>query len=245
MSKTILIAGKDFPESESFAEKLALGEFSVAVSTSSAANQEEGSQASSGISVLTWNRDSAISARSLLIQAETANGFTDNYILYFDAEYFTSKYESCSPEICARACDNMILGFQYLTLEILNRIKQHKTNAKLIFLLKTHPTYHEVLHSSALKKMNLTPANPIVAASEAAFATFAENVAAMENENEFASILLISGDQANETSKNDDALGSWLKDYIIACDQLKKGIPKSTSWVKAGSKAPGGFALFR
>ena len=248
MSKTILIAGKNYPEAEDFAEKFALGEFTVALSTGSdtrKSSEDENQSAASGISLVNWNRDSAISARSLIIQTETLNGFTDNYILYFDASYFASKYENCSSEICARAMDNMLLGFQYLTLEILNRIRQHKSPCKMIFLLKSHPTFHEVLHSSALKKMNIRPANPLVASAEAAFATFAENIAAMEAENEYASIILISGDQTNETCKNDESLGLWLKDYIIALDQLKKGVPKSTSWVKAGAKAPGGFALFR
>ena len=237
-----MIAGKDFPDSEDFAEKLALGEFSV---TAAGLLSGEENSGNSGITAVSWNRDSAISARSLIIQAETNNGFTENYILYFDASYFTSKYSSCTSDICARACDSMILGFQYLTLEILTRIEQHKSPAKLIFLLKTHPTFNEVIHSSALKKMNLTPANPIVAAAEAAFATFAENIAAKEIENEYASIVLVSGDQTNEVCKNDGTLASWLKDYINALDQLKKGVPKSSSWVKAGAKAPSGFALFR
>ena len=243
MSKNILIAGKDFPDSEDFAEKIALGEFNVVCSGSM--SDEEENKSASGISVCQWNRDSAISARSLIIQAETINGFTDNYILYFDAEYFTEKYNSCSTDICARACDSMILGFQYLSLEILNRIQQHKSPAKIIFLLKTNPTMNEVIHSSALKKMNITPSNPIVSAAEAAFATFAENFAAQVLSEENISVLLITGDQQNETMSSDLNLGSWLKDYINSCDQLKKGIPKSTSWIKAGAKASGGFNFFR
>lgn len=242
MSKNILIAGKDYPDSEDFVEKIALGEFNVSCAGNTA---EDSVKPSSGITICDWNRDSAISARSLIIQAETANGFTDNYILYFDAEYFTAKYSSCSTDICARACDSMILGFQYLSLAILNRIEQHKTPAKILFILKTNPTMNDVIHSSALKKMNITPSNPIVSAAEAAFATFAENLAAQEMNNDNVSILLITGDQQNETMSSDSNLGSWLKEYISACDQLKKGIQKSTNWIKAGAKASGGFSLFK
>ena len=242
MSENILIAGKDYPDSEDFAEKIALGEFNVVC----AGTIPEGkTQSASGISICQWHRDSAISARSLIIQAETINGFTDNYILYFDAKYFTEKYSSCTADICARACDSMILGFQYLSLEILNRIQQHKSPAKIFFILKTNPTMNEVVHSSALKKMNITPSNPIVSAAEAAFATFAENFAAQELNEENVSVLLITGDQQNETMAKDENLGSWLKDYINSLNQLKKGIPKNTNWIKAGAKASGGFGLFR
>ena len=104
---------------------------------------------------------------------------------------------------------------------------------------------NEVVHSSALKKMNITPSNPIVSAAEAAFATFAENFAAQELNSEDVSVLLITGDQQNETMADDLNLGSWLKDYINSLDQLKKGIPKSTNWIKAGAKASGGFSLFK
>ncbi len=242
MSKNILIAGKDFPDSEDFAEKLALGEFNIVA----AGTVPDGmASPASGLSVSPWNKDSAISARSLVIQAETINGFTDNYILYFDAPYFTAKYESCSTDVCARACDSMILGFQYLALEIVNRIQQHGTDAKLIFILKTNPTKSEVLRSSALKKMNITPSNPIVSAAEAAFATFAENLAAQEIETRNITILLVAGDIQNEFSADDRALASWLKDYIKACDESKKGVSTSTNWIKPGAKAPSGFSLFR
>lgn len=250
MNKNILIAGKDFPDSEDFAENLALGEFNIVAAGNISENLQENSQknkssTSSGISIAQWNRDSAISARSLIIQAETINGFTDNFILYFDAPYFTSKYASCSTDICARACDSMILGFQYLALEIVNRVQQHNSKAKLIFILKTNPTLNEVVHSSALKKMNVNPSNPIVSAAEAAFATFAENIAAQEIENKNLAVLLMTGDNQNETAESDSNLASWLKDYIKACDELKKPVSTSTNWIKAGAKSPGGFSLFK
>lgn len=240
MSKNILIAGKDFPDSQEFVKKFELSDFNIVVSGETP--EEDSGQ---GFSIAPWNRDSAISARYLILQAETINGFCENYILYFDSTYFAIKYSSCSTDICARACDAMILGFQYLALEILNRIEQHKSQAKLIFLLKSNPTANEILRSSSLRKSGAISVNPIVSAAEAAFATFAENLAAKEIDNEYARILLISGDRSNDISANDSALASWLKDYINACDELKKGVPPSTNWIKAGAKAPTEFSLFR
>ena len=79
MGKNVLIVGKNASAVSDLAETMSAGGFSVA-----AADAESGQTSSlGGVSVVSWNKGSAVSARSLIIQAETALGYLDDYILYF------------------------------------------------------------------------------------------------------------------------------------------------------------------
>ena len=241
MEKNILIAGKDIPFCSDFAQQLLLSGCNVV-----AAGKTDSPESSvpSEVKAVSWNKSSAISARSVIIQAETLHNFADDAILYFDAPQFVAQFGSLTSDSCAPAADAMILGYQYLTIELLNRIEQHKAKSRIIFLLKTCPTTAETSRSASLKKTVSSPANAIVAAAEASFATFAENIAATTEESQYASVLLVTGDSQNETMQNDRTLAKWLFGYIDALD-AKKDAQKSSSWIKAGAKAPAGFALFR
>lgn len=239
MGKNIVIAGKDVPSCTDFAEKLLLSGCNVVVATSS---ETKDSRLSSEIKTAAWNKSSAISARSVIIQAETFHNFTDDAILYFDAPQFAAQFGALAADVCAPASDAMILGFQYMTLELLNRTEQHKSKSRIIFVLKTHPTAVEAGRSA--KRFLSAPANAIVAAAEAAFATFAENIAAHVAESQYSSVLLVTGDSQNETMQKDSVLAEWLNGYIDVLDSKKDG-QKSIAWIKAGAKAPAGFSLFR
>ena len=55
MSKNILIAGKDFPDSQEFVKKFELSDFNIVVSGETP--EEDSGQ---GFSIAPWNRDSAM-----------------------------------------------------------------------------------------------------------------------------------------------------------------------------------------
>lgn len=244
MGKNILIAGKDLPSSADFAESFALSGYNVVI----AGKIEDSNNISpSGVVVAPWNKTSAVSARSLVIHAETISGSLDNTVLYFDAPQFAAQFNSFTIDECPKAMDIMISGFQYLALEAITRIEQRRNNGKLIFMLKTHPTMMDVIQSATLRNSTSAPANPFVAAAEAAFATFAENVVAYVQNKENISVLLVTGDCQNETMQKDKNLASWLASYIDAYDSLKTkpSTKNSATWIKAGSKTPGSFSLFK
>lgn len=244
MSKNVLIAGKDLPACADFASSLVLGGNNVALASSA----ESGSDyIPEGLSVIEWNKGSSVSARSVVLQAETKNGFCDDFIFYFDSAFFASKFKNFSNEICAQACDEMITSFQYLTIEALNRIQQHKTKSRLVFILKSQPSCRDTALSPNLKSIVENPSSPLVAAAEAAFANFAENVAVLSAADENLHVLLVSGDEGNEVMQKDSVFASWLNSYIDSCDNLKNkpGLKVAVNWVKAGAKNPGGFALFK
>lgn len=239
MGKNVLIVGKNASAVSDLAETMSAGGFSVA-----AADAESGQSSSlGGVSVVSWNKGSAVSARSLIIQAETALGYLDDYILYFDSALYAGDFSSFTADNCQKGCDEMVASFQYAALEALTRIEQKKKPARLIFVLKEHPSLKEYLLSSSVKNVTAAPANPFVASGEAAFANFAENIAAYASEKENISVLLITGDLQNEFMQKQSTFASWLKDYINASDELKSkpGIKAAVTWVKAGAKTPGGF----
>lgn len=243
MGKNVFIAGKELSSLADFAEGFVLGENNVAVAVS---DESEGN-VSSSIKVVNWNRGSGVAARSAVIQAETAIGYADDYILYYDSPYFASVFNGFSTENCAEACDVLVSSFQFLALEIINRIKQRKQKSRLVFILKAQPNYKDVVLSPGIKSVVENPSNPFVAAGEAAFATFAENISIMAGDDENLSILLVSGDLQNEVMRKDSVFASWLNGYLDASDELKgkPSVKSIVNWVKAGSKNPGGFSLFR
>lgn len=244
MSKNVLIAGKDLPAAADFANGMLLADNNVALAVNS---EDEQNEVPAGVKAVNWNKSSAVSARSVIIQAETKTGFIDDFILYFDSAFFASKFKDFSNEVCARSADEMISSFQYLALEALNRIQQHKTKSRIIFVLKSQPSCKDVALSPNLKSSVENPSNPFVAASEAAFATFAENTAVLSSTDQNLQVLLVTGDETNETMQKDSDFASWLNSYINASDELKNkpSLKASVNWVKAGAKNPGGFSLFK
>ncbi len=243
MSKNIFIAGKDFPSVFDLADGFILRENTVVIASSA----ENAENVPAGVKTVTWTRNSGVSARSAVIQAETEAGFADDFILYYDSLYFSEQFKDFSIENCAEACDTLISSFQFLAIEILNRIKQRKYKSRLIFALKSHPSAKDLIVSPGLRNYVQNPSNPFVATGEAAFATFAENIAVLSAENDNLSVLLISGDEQNEVMQKDSTFAQWLTEYINASDELKNKptVKQATSWIKAGAKNPGGFSLFR
>lgn len=244
MSKNIFVAGKEFPLISDFADGFLLKENNVVVASSVSENSEG---IPAGVKVVEWNRGSGVGARSAVIKAETSLGFADDFVLYYDSVYFAEQFKDFSIENCSEACDILVSSFQFLAIEILNRIKQRKSKSRLIFLLKVQPSEKDLVVSPGLKSSVQNASGAFVSAGEAAFAAFAENVAASAENDENLSVLLVSGDAQSEVMQKDSLLAEWLSDYINASDELKNKLSakQMVSWIKAGAKNPGGFSLFR
>ncbi|HAH60865.1 MAG TPA: hypothetical protein DCL73_02060 [Treponema sp.] len=245
MKKIILIAGKDMPAGRDFADGMAAAGYNVVVAGGA---ETEGSAGTSGsVAVASWNRPSSISARSLVLHAENLFGAVNETVLYFDAEEYASQFTVFSPEECTRALDTMISGYEYLSMETITRLEQRKNAGKLVFLLKRHPAMEEVLHSAALRSSTVSPAGPFVSAAQAAFASFAENVAALTGDRPNVTVVLVSCDANNETAAKDGSLSSWLAGYLSSVDNLKNkpGARQAINWIKAGAKGPGLLSRFR
>lgn len=261
MSKTLLVAGKDYPLSTKYLTAAqSSGRIAFATcpaefpqkttsakhkSVSSVANSEAGSgvgssiPASESFSSIAWNRASPVSARSVIIKAESATRCIDETLLIFDAALFASKYSEMSPAVIAREVDEMILGYSYLASEIISRYIS-KNSGKLIFLLRYAPSLSDMLHGVVRKSTYDLPVGIPVAAAQQYFISLAENIAAKYSGTKGISVLLVKSD-----SEDDATVADWLFPYIdeTPVTHVLSG-KNAINWIKPGTKSPSGFQLF-
>ncbi|MBP5588269.1 MAG: hypothetical protein J6X37_06030 [Treponema sp.] len=255
MEKTILIAGKDIPDGLDFADGALMTGRNVVATVSDKANAK---QAADGETVtVLWNKTSPVSARALVLECENYFKHLDEAVLYFDEAYFAQKFEGITLENCTQVIDEAVVGFEYLTQEILSRfekrfafeyVQDEKIKpAKLVFVLKGSPDEADVLKNSAVRNSAANIAGPFVAAAAAAFEAFAENIAAVYGGRDYVSVVLVRGDASVELCKSDRNFTSWLCSYMDEVDNLKHKLnaKQCASWVKAGTKSPGGFGFLK
>ena len=250
MNKTILIAGKEVPAGKDLASSAVLHGRTVFITAESDATD---TGLADGSNPVAWNKGSALSSRSLLISASNKNGHLDEAVLIFDEEYFAPKFGVPGPAESTRACDELILGYQYLTAELLLRFNQRKiaglekTPGKIVFVYKPNVNEADAVKNPNLRLENRILSKTLVASASVAFKVFAENFAASVCEADDVIPILVECDSSNELSKNDSAFMAWLCEYLSKIDDLKKELSakQKVSWIKAGAKVPGGFGIFK
>ena len=241
MSNTLFI-GKDLPDSLDFAEGRADSGrlvFGIAKSEADAAKFE-----SEKIFSTTWNKSSAVSAHSVIIQAETKLEALDEVVFYFDASHFCSQFELDRTEDIANGLDTMISGFIYTTTELLKRIEQRKEKISVLFLIKEYPSKYDMLTS---KISGIVPASSLVSVAQAAFCALAESFSTNVGDHEYLSVVLAKCAYSNEMYKNEDGIADWVVSALNTVKTMKN--PQTTkqaaTWNKVGAKLATGFALFR
>lgn len=239
----ILIAGKELPDclelAESFIENKKV--FTSAKQDAEIANFE-----AEGIFSCNWNKSSAISARSFIIKAETKLKELNQYLIYFDAVAFASKFELDRTENISTAVELMIASYQFLINELLIRLEQRKDPVVVSFLVKTYPSKFETLHNGT-KALNLVPCCNIVSAAQAAFISLAENVSILVADRPYLSVLLAKCDPSNEFYSNETEIGKWISLGMDALEhsKSKQTAKQAATWIKVGQKVSSGFSLFK
>lgn len=241
MSNTLLI-GKDLPDSLGFAEVLAdsgRSVFGTAKSEADAAKFE-----SEKIYATTWNKASAVSAHSVIIQAETKLESFDEVVFYFDAANFCTQFELDRTEDLSNGIDSMISSFLYASTELLKRLDQRKEKASVLFLIKEYPSKYEMLSS---KTAGLVPASTVVSAAQAAFCAIAENFATNVADRDYLSVVLAKCGFTNDFYKNEDGIADWVVSVLNTVKTLKnpQTVKQACSWNKVGGKLSTGFSLFK
>ncbi len=241
MSNTLLI-GKDLPDGLGFAEVLAdsgRSVFGTAKSDADAAKFE-----SEKIYATTWNKASAVSAHSVIIQAETKLESFDEVVFYFDAANFCTQFELDRTEDLSNGIDSMISSFLYASTELLKRLDQRKEKASVLFLIKEYPSKYEMLSS---KTAGLVPASTVVSAAQAAFCAIAENFATNVADRDYLSVVLAKCGFTNDFYKNEDGIADWVVSVLNTVKTLKnpQTVKQACSWNKVGGKLSTGFSLFK
>ncbi|MDE7140763.1 MAG: hypothetical protein K2O09_08445 [Treponemataceae bacterium] len=247
MDRIMLLAGKDVPAGSEFAAAVSQKE---RVPVITAPSDYAVQQPESDYSAIPWNRSSALSARALLLHCLNMPQRLDEAVLIFDEPHIAAEYNHSNLTDNARIIDELIIGYHYVTQEILTRFEQKKTRdesnaaAKIVFLYKANSSQADAVANSAVRAGTIS--SPHVSAAAAAFKAFAENTAALHAENPNIYPVLVSCDVHTEVAHKDTTLASWLCDYLDSIDELKKRpAPKQlVSWIKAGAKKAGGFGLF-
>ncbi len=254
MAKTVLIAGKEMPAGNKFADGMAITNRRISISgpetdVSDTDKRRQLSEAS-GISVVEWNKISPISARTIILHTENIFGKMDEAVLYFDEEWFASLEQQISNQECIRGCDELIMPFQCLALEVLSRFEKKNASGEpgiLVFLIKQAPNIADTILSPAVRNGVSSIASPVVAAAASAFMSFAQNIAALYGNQNYVNILLMNSGLGNETSVSDVEFGKWVGTYLDAFEDSGATLDakKSITWIKAGTKyGAGGFSLF-
>ena len=241
MSNTLLI-GKDLPDSLGFAEVLAdsgRSVFGTAKSEADAAKFE-----SEKIYATTWNKASAVSAHSVIIQAETKLESFDEVVFYFDATNFCTQCELDRTEDLSNGIDSMISSFLYASTELIKRLDQRKEKASVLFLIKEYPSKYEMLSS---KTAGLVPASTVVSAAQAAFCAIAENFATNVADRDYLSVVRAKCGFTNEFYKNEDGIADWVVSVLNTVKTLKnpQTVKQACNWNKVGGKLSTGFSLFK
>ena len=241
MSNTLLI-GKDLPDGLGFAEVLADSGRSVFVTAKTEADASKFE--SEKIYATTWNKSSAVSAHSVIIQAETKLEDLDEVIFYFDASNFCSQFELDRTEDISNGIDTMISGFIFSANELLKRIDQKKEKISVAFLLKEYPSKYEMISS---KTAGIVPASTVVSAAQAAFCAIAESFSTNVGDRDYLSVILAKCNFSNELYKNEDGIADWTVSALDSVKAMKN--PQSAKqagvWNKVGGKVSTGFAIFR
>ncbi len=244
MSNTLII-GKDLPDSLEFAEVFANSGRKVFVASKPDSNVSNFE--AEEIYSTSWNRSSAISARSLIIKAETKIQDINEVIVYFDAPAYAAKFDTDKTENVSAAVDMMISGYQLFINEFLFRLNQRQEKTALSFLVRSCPSKYDMIHTYSYKNTSIMPASNIVISSECAFIALAENIAAFYGDSQLCTVFLAQCNATNELYKNEQEIARWMISSFDALKEpkLKYGVKQATSWNKVGAKLSTGFSLFK
>lgn len=239
----ILIVGKDLPDNLDFAEGFVT---TRKVFTTEIPDTEVTDFESEGIFSCLWNRNSAISSRALILNAETKLDELTDVLVYFDAYYFCQQFELDRTEDLSVAIDTMISSYQFFMSELLFRLEQRKDPITIGFLVKTYPSKFEKLHTGS-KNVNTHPASNIVNAAQSAFISLAENVSTLVGDKSYLSVILAKCEPGNELYETDKELAKWMAQSFDAIHGMKskQTVKQAAAWIKAGGKVSTGFSLFK
>lgn len=240
----ILIAGNDMPDSVELAEGLA--KTNKKVICAAKGDVDLSNFEAEGIFCSPWNRSSAISARSFLLQGETKLRELNEYLIIFDSRYYSSKFELDRTENVSAATDAMFASYQFLINELSNRLEQRKDNVTVMFLVKSYPCKNELVHSGN-RNANIIPTSNIVNSAQAAFEALANNFATYVNEKSYLNVILAKCELNNDIYDNDAEIAEWISKTLesVSNSKNKQNVKQACTWQKVGGKISSGFSLFK
>lgn len=232
MSKNLVFVGKEYPSSSVYALQAQSLGFNVVLSVQEKTAITEDTES---LKYFLWNRESQISAHSLLISAENALHTIDTAVIVFDASDFVTSFDDSEISDYSRAVESLILSYNYLAYEFLTRFKVKK-HGNIVFVLKGFNTIAENLKSSRTKDIAADGTGVILSFVQAAFRAFAENFAAMNFQKSCVEIALFDG-----STYSDEEISEHLFTKIIPEFEVQ---PKKQKKIFEGFKPIGKASIF-
>lgn len=228
MGKNIILAGKEYSKNsdiEKIAQTLGLNPF---VTT----QYFEESNTKIISTSTTWNRSSPISAHSVIINAENYFRQIDGAVLFFDSLAYDKIFTHNTIDEFTRATDELILGYTYLTLELLHRFSEHNPG-KLFFVLQPQETKADSIKNPSKQPMTQQSLGLITSMAQNAFKSFAENVAA-ENYNPTGCFVYLL-ETSPETSE--EQILSWIATKMQEDLPVYKNPKNAVTWQSTETKS--------
>lgn len=231
MDRSVLIAGKEYPDGRDFAIAAVRHQRNAVISVAEMPEGLDEGRISEGIYPAKWTRNSPLSARSLILQAENQCGTFQDVVVVFDTNWYSGNFEDLSPEMCSKAIDIMISSYTYLVSELLARLKK-KGGGTLVFVLKKNSA--EDSSGGGFTKKN----SILAGMAEGAFRGLGETIATNFAEDESLRIVLTKADLGTADSQ----FANWLFEILDAPNSLvgKYDPKKGPQWYKMGTKTTKG-----
>lgn len=208
----MLISDKSIAFASSLAGALRGKNASVALVTGEATgkgNRTVLSESASSLIEIPWNRSSALSVRTVLLEIKNSFQTLDQTVLVFDTPFLSEVISGEGHLETIKIVDEYIKGYMLLSAEV-SAIYALQKKGRLVFVVRPESVSSNIALSVA----------------EGAFMRLAEETAAsfLANTNPAVQTLLVKLETANDGENI-----QWL------VEQLEQGLPvrKQTRWVKA------------
>lgn len=227
MDRCVLFAGKEYPDGKDFALVAAKHDRKAVISVTEMSKASDEGQISEGIYPAQWTRNSPLSARSLILQAENCCGAFQEAVIIFDTNWYSGDFEELSPGVCSKAIDTMIGSYTHLVSELLARFRK-KGGGTLVFVLKKNSS-GEASNGGFSK-----PVSILAGMAEGAFRGLGETLATNYAEDESLRIVLTKADYGT----TDNQFANWLFEILDAPNSVvgKYDPKKGPQWYKMGAK---------
>lgn len=226
MERCVLFAGKEYPDGSEFAIAATKYNRAAVITVATMPEDREDDCISENIYPAKWSRNSPLSARSVILQAENACGAFQEAVIIFDTNWYSGDFEELTPSVCSKAIDTMITSYTHLVGEIVARFKK-KGSGTIIFVLKK--ATGDEANGGFSKPVGVLPGM-----AEGAFRGLAESMATTFGQDESMKIVLAKADYGT----TDNQFASWLFEVLDAPNSIlgKYDAKKGPQWFKMGAK---------
>lgn len=241
MSKNIVIAGKDYSKNSkvsTIAKQLGMNAFVTTSEIEEASAIIGGTSTASGeknakdISLTVWHRNSPISAKTIIVNAENKFEKIDAALVFFETAVYNQLFSGNELQDYDKACDEIILGYQFLVTEFLRRFEK-KQHGKIFFILQSMQSLSDYLKLSSREQM-AKPAysGTIASTAQQAFRTFAENIAAVNFRENNCPIYLVE----TESNMSEQKILEWILPRIEEPNPIYKNAKQAVTWITPDEK---------